>query len=258
VNLNYVSINGKKVAYILEKNVANKPYLVFLHDSLGCIELWRNFPRLLAEANQCNLIIFDRLGYGKSDTFNSPERALDYMEKEADFLELFLATLEVEEALLFGHSDGGSIALIAAAKYPKRIKAIICEGAHIFVEEITLKGIREAKKGYQSTNLPEKLAKYHGDKTKALFDAWTETWLRPDFFKWNITAFLPQIQCPTLVIQGVADEFGSEKQVEGIMKGISHSEKQSYLIEGAQHTPHKEAQEKTLEICRSFIEKYIQ
>lgn len=256
MNLNYVTIKDKKVAYILEKNVANKPFLVFLHDSLGCIELWRDFPRLLAEANQCNLIIFDRLGYGKSDTFISPERALDYMEKEADFLDLFLATLGIEEALLFGHSDGGSITLIAAAKYAKRIKAIICEGAHIFVEEITLNGIREAKKAYQSTNLPEKLAKYHGDKTKALFDAWTETWLRPDFKEWNITDFLPAIKCPTLVIQGVADEFGSEQQVEGIMKDISHTEKQALLIEGAQHTPHKEAQVKTLEICRSFIEKY--
>lgn len=253
MNPNILAISNKKVTYVSNKISENRPYLVFLHDSLGCIELWRDFPELLAIQTNCNLLIYDRLGYGKSDTFLTEKRELNYMELEADFLNVFLEKLNIKEAILFGHSDGGSIALIAAAKYPEKIKGVVSEGAHIFVEEITLQGIREAKMLFQNSNLPEKLAKYHGTKTQALFDAWTETWLRPDFFAWNIEHFLPKIHCPVLVIQGIDDEFGSSKQVEGIVNGIRHINKKSYLIEGAKHTPHKEAKEMTLRISSEFI-----
>ncbi len=161
-NIKTFSLNGI-VAEYHETNAAAR-VLVFLHDSLGCIELWRDFPAKLADATKCNMLIYDRLGYGKSEPMHTHVRPVNYLEHEADSLNDLLVQLNINNALLFGHSDGGSIALIAAVKYPERIKAIICEAAHIFVEEVTLAGIRAAMEDYKTTNLAERLAKYHGNK----------------------------------------------------------------------------------------------
>jgi pimeloyl-ACP methyl ester carboxylesterase len=229
----------------------NRPTLIFLHDSLGCTELWRDFPASISTKTHCNFVIYDRFGYGKSDPFLSEKRENAYMELEADFLNQFIEKLNLENCILFGHSDGGSIALIAASKYPEKISAVFTEGAHIFVEDITLEGIRKAKETYRTTDLKHKLEKYHGDKTQALFDAWTETWLRPDFRDWNIEHFLPAIKCPTFVFQGVDDEFGSIDQVEGIEKGCSDAK--FFIIPNAKHTPHKEARELTETIVCHLI-----
>ncbi len=230
----------------------NRPTLIFLHDSLGCIELWRDFPQLLGEAIHCNVLVYDRQGYGKSEPFSSVDRENDYLEVEADVLNLLMEKLSIKTVFLFGHSDGGSIALIAAAKYPKKIKGVITEGAHIFVEGITLQGIKVAVEAYRTTNLPEKLAKYHGNKTEAVFWAWANTWLSEDFKSWTIEHFLPYIQCPVLVIQGEEDEYGSLAQVEGIISQIT-SETQKYIIPSIGHTPHKEAKELVLAKTVKFV-----
>ena len=229
----------------------NRPTLIFLHDSLGCTELWRDFPASISSKTHCNFVIYDRFGYGKSDPFLSEKREIKYMELEADFLNQFIEKLNLENCILFGHSDGGSIALIAASKYHKKISAVFTEGAHIFVEDITLEGIRKAKETYRTTDLKLKLEKYHGDKTQALFVAWTETWLQASFFSWNIEHFLPAIKCPTFVFQGVDDEFGSIDQVEGIEKGCRDAK--FFIIPNAKHTPHREARELTTTIVCHLI-----
>lgn len=230
-----------------------RPTLVFLHDSLGCIELWRDFPQKLALAANCNCLIYDRQGYGKSSPFNENNRKNDYLEKEADVLQLLIEEYGIKGAILFGHSDGGSIALIAAAKYPENIGAVITEGAHIFVEDITLQGIREVVEAYQTTNLKEKLQKYHGDKTGEVFWAWANTWLSNEFRDWNIEHFLHQIKCPVLVMQGENDEFGSLKQVYGIIQQII-GKAESLIIPSVGHTPHKDAKEIVLEKTTQFIQ----
>src|SRR4030095_15202288 len=143
------------------------------------------------------------------------------------------------------------IALIAAAKYPSRIIGVITEGAHIFVEDITLVGIKEAVKAWHTTTLKEKLKKYHGDKTEALFWAWAKTWLSDDFKSWNIESFLPHINCPVLAIQGEKDQYGSNEQVNGITSEVS--EAKQLIIPSAGHTPHKDAQEMVLEHSALFI-----
>lgn len=231
----------------------NKKTIVFLHDSLGCIELWRDFPKKLAEATNCNYLIFDRLGYGKS-TINKqlPSRPNNYMEVEADILNELLEGLKVPKPILFGHSDGGTIALLAAAKYPNKIKGLITEGAHIFVEDITLEGIIEAKAAYKTTNLKEKLEKYHGERTAYIFEAWTETWLRPSYRNWNIEHFLKNINCPSLIIQGINDEFGTLKQVEQIINQVSGNTNK-LILKNAGHSPHKEDKENTFNACTNFI-----
>lgn len=230
--------------------------MVFLHDSLGCTALWRDFPQQLADAARCNALLYDRLGYGLSAPMPAGERPVSYMETEADTLNALLAHLEMDKVILFGHSDGGSIALITAGKYPRRIKAVICEAAHIFVEEITLQGIRDAMHAYQTTTLPQRLQKYHGDKTDALFRAWAETWTRNDFRDWNIEHFLPAITCPLLFIQGEADEFGTRAQVERTISQVSGQASQ-YIIPNIGHTPHKEAPALTLRAAKGFIETLV-
>lgn len=230
---------------------ALKPCLVFLHDSLGCIALWRNFPELLAKACGCNVLVYDRQGYGQSSPFTE-DRKPDYLELEAHVLRLVLMASGIEEALLFGHSDGGSIALIAAAAYPQQVKAVMAEGAHVFVEELTLAGVREAKKSFTATFLRERLARYHGDKAAAVVAAWTDTWLSPEFNGWNIEHYLSRIQCPVLVIQGVQDEYGTEKQVNAIVQQVV-GPAQKFMVPDAGHTPHKENTEVVLNAAVSFL-----
>ncbi len=237
-------------------NDAIKPTIVFLHESLGCAELWRDFPKKLGTLTTCNVLVYDRLGYGKSSPFTTLKRGKDYLEIEADILIEVLKVCKIDKTILFGQSDGGSIALIAAAKYPSQIKGVITEGAHIFVEDITLEGIEEAVKAWHTTNLKEKLQKYHADKTEALFWAWAKTWLSDDFKSWNIESFLHHISCPVLAIQGEKDQYGSGEQVNGIINRVSGEAKQ-LIISSVGHAPHKEAEEMVLEYSASFINHVI-
>jgi len=229
-----------------------RPTLVMLHDSLGCITLWRDFPKKLAEATQCNLLLYDRIGYGQSQAMETAARTINYLALEADVLNDLLKAMDISNAILFGHSDGGSIALITAGKYPDRIKAVIVEAAHIFVEEITLKGIRVAKEAYQNTDLSKRLEKYHGNKTDTLFKAWTETWLSLDFSAWNIEYLLKGIHCPLLFIQGEQDEYGTLDQVKRTIALVS-GKATSCIIPNVGHTPHKESPNETLSSAEKFI-----
>ncbi|MDL2231280.1 alpha/beta hydrolase [Porphyromonadaceae bacterium OttesenSCG-928-L07] len=229
----------------------DRPTIVFLHESFGCIDHWKNFPFDMGEAAQCNVVVYDRQGYGKSTPFTITERDKDYLEKEADVLHKVLNLLNIKDAVLFGHSDGGSIALIAAAKYPEGIRAVITEGAHVFVEEITLAGIRQAIVFYQEGKLKNALAKYHGDKTDMVFKLWAETWLSERFCDWNIECFLPQISCPVLVVQGDHDEYGTVEQVNSILNHSSgRSEK---FMPDAGHTPHREKADELIEAVVKFL-----
>lgn len=234
------------------KKFKNRPTLVFLHDSLGCVELWRDFPKQLAIASNCNLLLYDRLGYGKSAPMPTHERPTNYMELEADVLAELLEFLEIEEALLFGHSDGGTIALLTASKYPEKVKAVIAEAAHIFVEDITLQGIYKAITAYKTTNLPQRLEKYHGDKTETLFKAWTETWTRADYKNWNIESKLAAIRCPLLFIQGEADEYGSLQQVEKTIRQVN-GKAEKFILPDVGHVPHKEVPQAVIEKTTEFI-----
>ncbi|REG74757.1 alpha/beta fold hydrolase [Algoriphagus antarcticus] len=233
-------------------NFPDRPTIVFLHDSLGCIELWRDFPQKLAEATQCNIFIYDRLGYGKSAPMPTHQRPMNYMELDADILHNLLKKSEIDNAILFGHSDGGTIALLTASKYPDSVEAVIVEAAHIFLEDVTIKGIYEAFENYKNTNLPERLAKFHGNKVERLFKAWTETWTRSDYRNWNVEHLLPNITCPILFIQGETDEYGTLAQVEKTISQVS-GRAEKYIIPNVGHTPHKEACELVLDRVTKFI-----
>lgn len=241
-----------RVQHIRTPGPSGRAPIVFLHDSLGCIDTWRDFPARLGDRASRDVIVYDRRGYGQSSPMPDEPRGLGYLEREAGVLFALLDELEEPRAVLFGHSDGGSIALLAAAARPSRVEAVITEGAHVFVEEQTLAGIRAAQHAIATSDLRQRVARYHGDNTDGLLSAWIDTWLRPEFADWNIEWCLPDITSPTLVIQGDDDEFGTPAQVDAIVRGIGHAARGLMLPQCA-HTPHREATAAVLDTTVDFL-----
>jgi pimeloyl-ACP methyl ester carboxylesterase len=231
---------------------ADSSILVFLHDSLGCVETWRDFPQHLADRTGLDALIYDRRGYGQSSPFGKEARTTRYLHEEAGVLFRLLRTLGIARVVLFGHSDGGSIALIAASQRPDLVAALITEGSHVFVEDVTLAGIRHAREVLASTNLRERLVRYHGAKTDAVIAAWIDTWLRPEFREWNIEECLAPIVCPVLAVQGENDEYGTAAQVQAIVRGV-RGPARSLMVGDVGHTPHRDAKEAVLKASSDFI-----
>lgn len=229
-----------------------RPWLVFLHDSLGSIRLWRDLPEQLATALQCHALIYDRRGYGESAPFGPEPRTPAYLEEEAQIVPAVLAACGITRAVLFGHSDGGTLALLVAATQPGVVAAAVTIGAHVFVEEETLRGIEQARQHYATTDLPQRLARYHGTNTEALFRAWTDTWLSPAFRGWNIEHYLPRVQCPVLVLQGTADEYGTPAQVAAIAGQIAGPAR-TELLPDLGHTPHRQAPAQVIALTTDFL-----
>ena len=243
----------QNIYYELIDGQADKPCLVFLHEGLGCTAMWKDFPRRLCGMTGCSGLLYDRLGYGLSDALQQ-SRSQDYLHRYAlDELPLVLAqALPAGQAyILIGHSDGGSIALLHAAQHPANLHGIVTEAAHVFVETITLDGIRVAEQAYAEGKL-RGLSKYHGDKTEQIFRAWSDTWLTADFAKWNIEDVLPSIVCPALILQGIDDQYGTRRQVDAIVEGIPGARMQ--LLQQCGHTPHQEQANAVLELMDTFIQ----
>jgi pimeloyl-ACP methyl ester carboxylesterase len=241
----------------IELRDATGPTLVFLHEGLGSIGQWKGFPTQLCLACSLPGLVYERWGFGRSEPLTGPRRS-DYLHYEA--LDSLPAVLEccgiTTPPILIGHSDGGTIALLFAAAFPDRPHAIITEAAHVFVEEITLAGIRIASQLYETTDWPQQLAHYHGPNTDAMFRGWCDTWLRPEFRDWNIVAELQQIICPALIIQGEDDEYGTPAQVETIAARVA-GPVTTRLIPHCAHVPHHQARARVLVEMQRFIAAVI-
>ena len=200
---------------------ARAPTLVFLHEALGSIGQWKGFPEDLAGASGLPALVYERQGHGRSSPLTLP-RAGDYLRREAEtVLAAVLAAAGIERPILFGHSDGATIALMYAAAFPDRPPACIALAPHVTVEEITLAGIRAADGDPGADGIRRRLARYHGDGTETLWRAWAETWLRPGFAGCEMRSDLPRITAPVLVIQGADDAYGSVRQLELIaLEGV--------------------------------------
>ena len=232
-----------------------RPVLVFLHEGLGSCAMWKDFPARLCQATGCRGLLYDRLGYGRSSPLTE-QRRLHYVHDYA-LRELPLVLEHLipgQEYVVVGHSDGGSIALIHASQQPPLLRAIVTEAAHVFVEDVTLDGIRAADAAFDAGKL-RALAKYHGDKTQTIFKAWSETWLSHGFQFWNIEYLLPSITCPALVMQGSDDQYGSAAQVDAIVAQALQAA--PAMIEHCGHTPHLEQPQAVLARMQAFLQRCI-
>ncbi|MBN1829866.1 MAG: alpha/beta hydrolase [Deltaproteobacteria bacterium] len=258
----FFSIEGKTLRGVryepAKKNPApDVPVLVFLHEALGSVGQWKDFPFVLCERTALAGLSFDRLGHGRSDDYEGSWPP-DYLEREAHYvLPSVLDQAGIGRALLVGHSDGGSIALLFAARFSDRVAAVITEAAHVFVEDTTLRGIEETVEVYETTDLPNRLARYHGEKTGALFYRWADRWRGADFRLWNMQSRLPRIASPVLVIQGAEDEYGTARQVESIAAGCS-GRAEIFFVPRCGHAPHRQARNEVLAAMEAFIASAIQ
>ncbi|MCL7942398.1 alpha/beta hydrolase [Marinobacter sp. ATCH36] len=233
------------------------PVLVFLHESLGNIALWKQFPRRLAEATGLDVLVYERRGYGASSDEPLP-RPYDYLEQEGrTWLPRLLDALEIDDVILVGHSDGGSIALITAAVLEKRVKGLITMAAHTWADHLTLAGIRDMGRRYTEQGIREKLIRHHGERTDVLFNAWQGVWLDEGFQRsLNFASWLDAIQCPAMIIQGEDDEYGVPEQVTRIVEGIGSNAIPVFMPETG-HAPHLQQPDRVLELMGDFLRMEI-
>jgi pimeloyl-ACP methyl ester carboxylesterase len=246
----FVEVCGHRLEVQAIPGRAAAPSLVFLHEGLGSVSLWKDFPASVAEATGCPAIVYSRYGYGNSDRLEAPF-GVDYMHREAlEALPELLAKLGIVEPVLVGHSDGASIALIHAGAMDS-VRGLALLAPHVFVEDLSVKSIAEAKVAFETTDLPEKLARHHADPRRTFF-GWNDIWLHPDFRRWNIEAFLPRISCPVLAVQGYDDEYGTMAQVDAIAAGVN-GPCEVVRLEACGHGPHRDQPERTLEAIARFV-----
>jgi pimeloyl-ACP methyl ester carboxylesterase len=212
--MQHVSVLGLTLEYRdFPATCPGSPTILMLHEGLGCVAMWGQFPQRLAAATGCRVLVWSRAGYGGSQPYAEP-RSPRYLHHEAlEAVPALADALGVERAILVGHSDGGSIALIHAGAFPERVQALAVMAPHAFVEEEALGGIREAVVAWRTTDLPTRLGRYHADANRVFLD-WSGTWLSVGFRDWNIAGSLAGIRCPILAIQGEEDEYGTLRQIE--------------------------------------------
>jgi pimeloyl-ACP methyl ester carboxylesterase len=230
--------------------------VVLLHEGLGCVALWRDFPEALVEATGCGVFAYSRFGYGGSDPVKLP-RPMTYMHDEAlSILPHVLGSAGVRRAILLGHSDGGSIAAIyAGAVQDARVSGAVMLAAHFFVEDLNVTAIRAIKQTYDEGDLRTRLARYHRDVDVA-FRGWNDAWLDPRFRAFDITDKVAGIRVPVLALQGAEDPYGSDEQLR-VLERAARCDVETRLISGARHSPHLEARQQTLDAIVPFVRNVL-
>ncbi len=226
--------------------------LVFLHEGLGSVSHWKDFPARVAAVTGCPVTVYSRYGSGKSDLLAEP-RAITYMHDEGlRSLPDLLAQLHIEAPILIGHSDGASIALIHAGAHD-HVQGLVLLAPHVFVEDLSVASIADAKTKFETTNLPEKLARHHRDAART-FWGWNNIWLHPEFRRWNIEEYLPRITCPILAIQGLDDQYGTMAQVQAIARQSGGPVEILTLAE-CRHSPQRDQPDAVLAAIARFVKR---
>ncbi|GGK67192.1 alpha/beta fold hydrolase [Amphritea balenae] len=250
----FYPVGGKRLEYVW---LGPKPEaaltLVFLHEGLGCVALWQDFPEQVARATGCGVLVYSRAGYGASDPVDLP-RPLSYMHDEGlKVLPALLDAAGVRNAVLVGHSDGSSIALIhAGGVTDPRIKGLVLMAPHVFVEPLSLESIANSKVLYTETDLRQRLKRYHDENVDCAFWGWNDAWLAPAFVDWNIEKYLSQISVPTLLIQGQDDQYGTELQLQAIASQIA-GPVSTVLLERCGHSPFRDQPKLSQQALVDFI-----
>jgi pimeloyl-ACP methyl ester carboxylesterase len=268
-----IKIADKNLEYVWHgPGPERAPTLVFLHEGLGCVEMWRDFPERLSAETGCGALVYSRAGYGKSDPKDRPWPVRFMHEEALAVLPKVLDAFAVREAILVGHSDGGSIAIIhAGGLRDPRVHALILEAPHVFVEEVGLESIREigdlyrnAGAGRMPANRPQdagapttfrqRLARYHGENVDQTFWGWNDVWQNPEFRSWNIEEYLPGIKVPVLLIQGKDDQYGTREQLRKVEAGCPGPVR-TLMLKSCGHSPHLDQPERALKVMKEFVEE---
>jgi pimeloyl-ACP methyl ester carboxylesterase len=249
-----LQIDGRKIemAWWGERNTTRAP-IVLLHEGLGSVSLWKDFPAELAERTARRVMAYSRFGHGASDRAVGA-RTPRFMHDEAALLPAILTAAQIPRAVLLGHSDGGSIALIAAAENAARVEALMLEAPHVFVEDVSVTTIAERVEEFRNSEgkLRRRLRRHHHD-VDAAFYGWSDVWLDPAFRTWNLESYLPRITCPTLLIQGEDDKYGTLCQIDAIAQQIRGPAQRLVLTECG-HSPHRDQREPVLSAMSAFLQ----
>ncbi len=249
-----VRLGGRDIEYRwIRGDGPEAPVIVMLHEGLGSVSTWRDFPEAVGEATGADVLAYSRYGYGRSSV-RKEAFSVDYMHRAAlEELPSFLEALGVKFPVLFGHSDGASIALIFAGSHPAKVRGLIVEAPHVFTEQVSVDSIAAIQKVYESSDdLRRRLGRHHADPD-ASFYGWNAAWQLPEFIDWNIEEYLPQITCPTLVVQGEGDEYGTLDQVNRIESG-SGGRVGRLILGECGHAPHRDQKAAVLAATKEFIE----
>ncbi len=231
--------------------------LVLLHEGLGCLAMWRDFPPALAERTGYGVLVYSRPGYGKSDPVALP-RPLSCMHDEARGVRAVLDQAGIRKAILVGHSDGASIAAIyAGGGQDFRVRGLVLVAPHFFVEDVALGAIAAAKTAYESGDLKARLAKFHGDNVDVAFWGWNRAWLDPGFRSWRVDDHVAHIRVPMLIIQGEDDPYGTPAQI-ALAENEAYCPVEAVMLPGCGHSPHLDRPEETLEIIAGFVRHLLE
>ncbi|HEX2890043.1 alpha/beta hydrolase [Vineibacter terrae] len=241
-----------RARWISRDGSSSRPTLVFLHEGLGCVEMWRDFPARLCTHTGSRGLVYDRTGYGQSSPWPAAP-GLRYMEIEADdVLPRLLAAVGITDCILVGHSDGGTIALNYAATGPAPLHGVVTLAAHAINEPVCVASIVKAKAAFETGDLRARLARYHGSNVDGAFRLWSDAWLAPGFEPMDAAGRLPGIEIPVQAIQGEDDEYGSELQL-GIIAGKVAGYCETRLIPDCGHSPHLQQPERVITEIARFI-----
>ena len=226
--------------------------IVLFHDSLGCVELWRDFPEQLAVGTRRSVVAYDRLGFGRSDEHPGALPLTFIRDEAATVVPRVCDALGIDTIVPFGHSVGGGMAIATAARWPDRCAAVVTESAQTFVEDRTRAGLEAARVEFARAGQLDRLARYHGAKARWVLDAWIETWLSPAFAAWHLDDDLRDVRCPALALHGDQDEYGSAEH-PGRIARLTQGPATAVILEGRGHVPHREHPARVLEEVTRFL-----
>ena len=258
----YVRAAGRSLAYewigtgLDKRHAHGSPTLVFLHEGLGSIRQWRDFPAKLAAASGCRALVYDRYGYGQSEVLAEPRRNVRFMHDEAlGALPELLKELNVSNPVLVGHSDGASIALIHAGA-GHALRGVLAMAPHVYIEPICISSIRKVSAEFEASDLAARLGRYHRDARKTFY-GWADVWLDPHFERWDIRDdYLPQVRCPVLAIQGYDDEYGTMAQLDEIAQRVA-GPCELLKLENCGHAPFRDQPETVLVKGTHFVRSLL-
>lgn len=249
----FITVPGGELFTRTWEKKRDEPPIVLVHESLGSVEVWGQFPSALSAATDRTVIAYDRLGFGRSSA-RQVLPSTNFIAEEADiFFPRVKEQLGIADFCMFGHSVGGGMSIAIASRFQDECRAAISESAQAFIEDITLQGIRDAKKRFENPKVFARLERLHGEKARWVLNAWTETWLSGEFADWSLREVLKEVRCPLLIIHGDRDEFGSRAFPE-FLQAYAGGESFMHVLADTGHIPHRERPEVVLDIVRRFLE----